>query len=62
MSKSKALHSRHAASFREALGDVVQDTEWLDYYEEAVKERERASLPVLGLSVDRYQKNKYLKK
>ena len=43
----------HAAQFREACGDTIRRKEFLDYYEEACKARDRQGIPHTGLSLDR---------
>ena len=43
----------HKFIFRDALGPEVPIKQYMDYYEEACKERERQHVPSVGLSVDR---------
>ncbi len=53
--------SKHEREIRECLGPEIPKSEWLDYYEEAAKMKERgeaesgssATMPTVGLSIDR---------
>ena len=47
------LLKEHADLFQEALGSEIAKEEYLDYYEEACKVKERQGVPTVGLSVDR---------
>ena len=47
------LLTYHNFIFRDALGPEVPMKQYMDYYEEACKEKERQRVPLVGLSVDR---------